>query len=485
MTNYLNINDVVEKVDTTDCQFESSYTSSKNANEASTIQNNTLKICGKSFNITKKQLITIVLLSVSYFLSASFYSLFAPFLPSEALHKRIGQTQVGVIFGVYELVILILMPIFGKYLQVLGVRFLFVGGMFLMGGSEILYGLIEWCPEGNIYFAISVLCRIVTAIGSSMSISYAIVGFYFPNNISSMVAMLEVFNGFGYMIGPVAGGFMYQLGGFKLPFFVMGSITFALFIIAFFIFPEVEQLEEDKRAKSLTLPFLPLFKIPIFLLSLLMILMASTSLGFLGPTIELHLSPLNLKPVQLGLILLFPPLMYIIASPIFGYFSDKYPQSIPWTMFVSGLICSVSSSFFGPIPYYNLPLKLWIFLLAFLVYSIGIGGLVIPSYSEITSIAVNHGYPNDLRLQGLIGGIFGSVWSLGALLGPIIGGFVVEKIGFNLTSFYLLVTFIVIDIIYGVFHTVKIFCPIFSINQVYSETSDVDRVISERTPLLV
>ena len=99
MTNYLNINDVVEKVDTTDCQFESSYTSSKNANEASTIQNNTLKICGKSFNITKKQLITIVLLSVSYFLSASFYSLFAPFLPSEALHKRIGQTQVGVIFG--------------------------------------------------------------------------------------------------------------------------------------------------------------------------------------------------------------------------------------------------------------------------------------------------------------------------------------------------------------------------------------------------
>ena len=58
----------------------------------------------------------------------------------------------------------------------------------------------------------AIACRVVNAIGCSMGLSYAIVGYYFPNNISSMVAILEVINGLGAMIGPPIGGFLYQLG---------------------------------------------------------------------------------------------------------------------------------------------------------------------------------------------------------------------------------------------------------------------------------
>ena len=79
-------------------------------------------VFGKTFNITKKQLSVVSLLSIFYFLSNAYYSLMAPFLPSEALKKGISQTQVGVIFGVYELVVLILSPIFGKYV----IKFFFV-----------------------------------------------------------------------------------------------------------------------------------------------------------------------------------------------------------------------------------------------------------------------------------------------------------------------------------------------------------------------
>ena len=79
------------------------------------------------------------------------------------------------------------------------------------------------CPDGSIYFYMCILCRIVTGIGSSMGLSYAIVGYYFPTKISSIVvsieieiyllkhqklipddayfeAMLEVFNGLGLMV---------------------------------------------------------------------------------------------------------------------------------------------------------------------------------------------------------------------------------------------------------------------------------------------
>lgn len=61
-----------------------------------------LVIFRKSLNINKSQLITIVLLSSYFFLSSAYYSLFAPFFPSEALNKKISQTQVGIIFGIFE-----------------------------------------------------------------------------------------------------------------------------------------------------------------------------------------------------------------------------------------------------------------------------------------------------------------------------------------------------------------------------------------------
>lgn len=64
-------------------------------------------------------------------------------------------------------------------------------------------------PNGWTYFNLSIACRVVTAVGSSMGLSYAIVGYYFPNKISTMIALLEVMNGLGLMIGPPIVSFGY------------------------------------------------------------------------------------------------------------------------------------------------------------------------------------------------------------------------------------------------------------------------------------
>lgn len=72
---------------------------------------------GKDLNITKPQLITLVLLCSNFLVSSACYSLLAPFFPLVALEKAISKTQVGIIFGVFELVLLVLSPIFGKYVN--------------------------------------------------------------------------------------------------------------------------------------------------------------------------------------------------------------------------------------------------------------------------------------------------------------------------------------------------------------------------------
>lgn len=407
----------------------------------------------KRTNLSKSQIITIVLLSFFFFLTSSYYSLLAPFLPQEAIKKGMSQTQIGIIFGVYQLILLVLSPIFGKYLDVIGIRFLFVGGLFLSSGSEIIFSVLKMSPNGWTYFILMVACRIVTAIGSSMGLSYAIVGFYFPNRISTMIALLEVMNGLGLMIGPPIGGFLFEIGGFQLPFLVMGGIEFLVFVIAFFTFPDAHSIPPDTDLPVVrTLPMMNLLKMPKFLVTLFMLLIGSISIGFIEPSIELHLDPLNLSPVELGFVLFIPSLTYVVMCPIVGYFCDKYPKSMPWFMFLSALISAISFSFFGPIPWINLPLNLPIFLTAFIVYGVSIGGLVIPVYSELVKIATHNGYPNDLRTQGIISGIFSSIFSAGALIGPLVGGYVVEKIGFNMASFYIVLMFTLTDFFYALFY---------------------------------
>lgn len=73
-------------------------------------------ICfGMDIGMTKKQLISITLLSAGYFFIWSYFALFAPFFPHEAMLKGQTSSHIGFIFGVYQLVLLIGAPLFGKY----------------------------------------------------------------------------------------------------------------------------------------------------------------------------------------------------------------------------------------------------------------------------------------------------------------------------------------------------------------------------------
>ena len=42
----------------------------------------------------------------------------------------------------------------------------------------------------------------------------------------------------GEIVGPVVGGALYEIGGFTLPFAVMGSILFLSSIFIYFVLPE-------------------------------------------------------------------------------------------------------------------------------------------------------------------------------------------------------------------------------------------------------
>ena len=87
-----------------------------------------------------------------------------------------------------------------------------------------------------------------------------------------MVAILEVFNGLGLMLGPIIGGILYEIGGFRLPFYFMGSLLFLMFIIAYFAFPSINTSSHSSINQNHNLSLFPLIKTPRFILTLQMVI---------------------------------------------------------------------------------------------------------------------------------------------------------------------------------------------------------------------
>lgn len=96
----------------------------------------------------------------------------------------------------------------------------------------------------------------------------------------------------------MVGGALYSVGGYYLPFVVLGSALFVTAVLTLCILPKHPNepfVENDKNASVWNV-----LKIPSILVSSLAICATSASIGFLSATLEPHLRQFELGPILLG-----------------------------------------------------------------------------------------------------------------------------------------------------------------------------------------
>ena len=59
----------------------------------------------------------------------------------------------------------------------------------------------------------------------------------YPGNVATIMSSTEMIFGLGYSVGPAIGGSLYDVGGFKLPFITVGSITLVIAIALIYFIP--------------------------------------------------------------------------------------------------------------------------------------------------------------------------------------------------------------------------------------------------------
>ncbi|XP_072221450.1 MFS-type transporter SLC18B1 [Leuresthes tenuis] len=425
----------------------------------------------RSPRMTKRQTLTLISMASVNFSSMLCYSILGPFFPNEAIKKGASQTVIGLIFGCYAICNLIGSLLMGKYIVQIGAKFMLIAGLFVSSGCTIMFGLLDRAPEGAIFITLCFIVRSVDALGlaAAMTSTFAMTAKIFPNNVATVLGSLEIFTGLGLILGPPVGGWFYHSFGYEVPFMLLGCLLLIMVPFNFFVLPSIEAYPSKYS-------FFGLLTHAKIVLICFVIFTLSSGLGFFDATLSLFaMKTFNLSSGYVGLIMLGLSVPYCLASPLLGYFTDKYPDSRMGFIVAGGAITAVGFCLLGPAPFLSIPSQLWLLIIMLGLIGFSLGMTAIPTFPEIITCAYEQGYEEGLSTLGMVSGLFGAFWSMGMFYGPTVGGLITQHLNFEWAA----------TVQGGIGFLAAFLLGVCSLCQRRKQSRQEDRQTDESTPLLI
>merc|ERR1719370_1216071 len=297
----------------------------------------------------------------------------------------------------------------------------------------------------ELFLGLSMVLRVLEACGNSAFLtgSFSAIAREFPDKVVSMFAMIELFFGVGEIVGPVVGGALYEVGGFTLPFAVMGSTLFLSSIFIYFVLPDTPRpvVEEDENAVKPSMK--NALSKPAIIIALFKVGTAAASLGFLQTTLEPHLHDIQppLSSFQVGALFMVVGGTYGLSLPLWGYLCDsKLTKNSPKFVEVIGAIF-IGAGFLvlGPFKYFPFKKSLVCIVIGMSVHGFGLGASVVGGFSDAHRSAIKAGFPDTIDTYGLVSGLWTSVFAFGAFVGPTFGGILFDAVTFRWAIFLVVI----------------------------------------------
>ncbi|KAI1294869.1 MFS-type transporter SLC18B1 [Halotydeus destructor] len=357
-------------------------------------------------------------------------SIMGPLFPPEATSKGLSDTVSGLIFSVYSLLMILTFQLAGHLMPKLGVSFLIKAGLWLAGGSQILFGALHYL-DGAILFAVYCFAvRSVAAIGAATTLSCLTYRTFklFPGNLSLAVAINETTFGIGQAIAPPLAAILFEAGGFSLPFYAVGSLI--LLVLAFMscqdLTDDPDQVE-DTSAGNLNVFSMEFVAVAISLL------VTGVSFGFKDPALEPHLRSLSVSSQTVSFIFSAFTVSYTISTLVIGKLADRYLDS-KILVIAGSLGCCVSYLCLGPAPYTMITNTIQSNLVAMIMLGAFLALTLVPSFGLLLHALTNIGYADNSATYCLVSTMWLSMYTVGEFLGTSSSGILVDNFGFVVTT---------------------------------------------------
>lgn len=369
----------------------------------------------------------IGILFVSLFLVMVGFGIIIPLLPFFVIHLEGSPTALGFLMASYSLMQFFFAPLWGRLSDRIGRRPVLLIGLSGYGISFILFGLSTrlW-----MLFAARLLSGMLSSATLPTAMAY-IADITGSKDRARGMGMMGAAMGLGMIFGPALGGWLGHYG-FSWPFFVAGGLAILTLPFAYALLPESlkdsevkPQIERRKFGPEvLQDPQFPLFALA-FVISFSMALFESTFALYAAARV-------SFGPREMGILFsIFGVLGVIIQAGLLGRLVNSFGDV---KVIMAGIIISAA----GFVLILTAPNIAGISIFA-CIFITG-NSLLRPGISSLVTKTATGG-------QGAAVGMMQSFDSLGRILGPVVGGVVLDL---NINLPYLAGAFILIGVLTAV-----------------------------------
>lgn len=183
---------------------------------------------------SKKSLVLALCLVAS--LSFSSFAQLAPFYPLKARSLDISVIFVGQVMSTMAVSQIISGFIVGRIMHSIGSsnsgKFkMMLGSLILIIIQNLMLASLAMVKNPQIFLFVSFVAQIFGGFGAgALSTStMALLGTFANDEREKFIGWIEGANGLGLLFGPVLGAFLYNLGGYAMPFLMMASFLILSF----------------------------------------------------------------------------------------------------------------------------------------------------------------------------------------------------------------------------------------------------------------
>lgn len=385
---------------------------------------------------TTRQILVIFTYIYGNFFLAACVSLQAPFFPKEAEDKGATPAQYGLVFGVYELAIIFMSPMVGKLVGRSSPKIWIQLGLMLTGFMTILFGFLDRAPYGNWFIWLAFIIRILEGVGAASftTPSYTATAEEFPTDQATILSLLETSFGLGLICGPTLGGWLYEVGGYILPFFTLGGFLIFGAILSFIVSYNQEQIVHDPKERQAG--FFKILLSPGIILDALSIVTSLTFIGFNAATLEPHLRQFDLSVMTVGTIFVITGGIYAISTPFWGKLCKICDTRV--LCLIGCIFCLIGYIIIGPLPTIDAEPSLPLIISALVLIGIGTGVKLVAALVGSFKYSIEElGMPDNKSTFGICSSIYHTSTSVGAFVGPTIGGFLLQRYAYRSSTYFL------------------------------------------------
>ena len=194
----------------------------------------------------QKTLLLVLMATAMVVLNAD-TQVMAPMLTSIEAEFGVDDSSVGAMMALFTVVGAAVSLLWGYFADKASRKKLFV---FSIALGEIPCALTALAPSWEVFFALRILTGI--GVGAAFPLVFSILGDIYDEKERPMAsAILTTSFGLGSIVGPVLGGFVGQVSGWRLPFLLAAVPNVPLLLAFWFLVPEPRAAASEEATREL------------------------------------------------------------------------------------------------------------------------------------------------------------------------------------------------------------------------------------------